>query len=110
MFLQSLVIFSRLSDIPYRSTSLSPEFYPQCESESGSKSSTSAPTSPIGAHATLQSLLYRGVESREMMPNKIVHIDLLHPSSSINDNDPFWTSPNQVAEERSLVECGHRII
>ena len=95
---------------PYRSTSQSPEFYPRCESESGSESSTSAPTTPIGAHATLQSLLYRGVESREMMPNNIVYIDLLRPGSSINDSDTIWTSPSQVAEERSLVERGCKII
>jgi len=97
---------------PHRSTSLSPEFYPRSESESGSESSssTSAPTTPIGAHATLQSLLYRGVESREKMPNNIVYIDLLRPGSSVNDNDTFWTSPSQVAEERSLVERGYKII
>ena len=95
---------------PCRSTSVSPEFYPRCESESGSESSTSAPSTPIGAHATLQSLLYRGVESREKLPNNIVYIDLLRPGSSIDENDPFWTSPSQVAEERSLTERGYRII
>jgi transcriptional enhancer factor len=45
------------------------------------------------------------------MPNNIVYIDLLRPGSSINDNDgPFWTSPSQVAEERSLSERGYRIV
>ena len=101
---------------PYRSTSLSPEYLhwdtPRCESESGSESSTStsAPTTPIEVHATLQSLLYRGVESREKMPDNIVYIDLLRPGSSINANDQLWTSPLQVAEERSLVERGYKIV
>ena len=106
-------VLSLLSPLrhPYRSTSQSPELYSHCESESGSESSTSVPTTPIGAHATLQSLLYRGVESREKMPNNIVYIDLLRPGSPpIDGNDPFWTSPSQVAEERSLVERGYRII
>ena len=100
---------------PYPSTSL-PEFYHRdlhrCESESGSESSTStsAPSTPIEAHATLQSLLYRGLESREKMPNNIVYIDLLRPGSSIDANGPLWTSPSQVAEERSLVERGCRIV
>jgi len=104
----------------YRWTSPSREFHhrddlppPQCESESGSDSSdsyTSAPTTPIEAHATLQSLLYRGVEPREKMPNNIVYIDLLRPGSSIDDSGPLWTSPSQLAEERSLVERGHRIV
>ena len=44
------------------------------------------------------------------MPNNIVYIDLLRPGSSINDNDTFWTSPSQVAEERSLEERGYKII
>jgi len=45
------------------------------------------------------------------MPDNIVYIDLLRPGSSLNDNnDPFWTSPSQAAEERSLVERGYRII
>jgi transcriptional enhancer factor len=106
MFCTVLKLISPLRR-PYRSTSLSPEFQ-RCESESGSESSTSAPTTPIEAHATLQSLLYRGVESREKMPNNIVYIDLLRPGSS--GNGPFWTSPSQVAEERSLVERGCRIV
>jgi transcriptional enhancer factor len=56
--------------------------------------------------------LYRGVESREELPSNIIYIDLLRPSSSvINDNDePTWTSPTQLAEERSLAERGYRII
>ena len=102
---------------PYRSTSPFPEFYHKerlsllrCESESGSDSSTSPPTTPIEVHATLQSLLYRGVEPREKIPNNIVYIDLLRPGSSVDDNGPFWTSPSQVAEERSLVERGYSIV
>ena len=99
----------------YRSTSLSPEFHhmdglPRCDSESGSESSISTPTTPIEAHATLQSLLYRGVESREKIQDNIVYIDLLRSDSSINSNGPFWTSPSQVAEERSLIERGCRIV
>jgi transcriptional enhancer factor len=100
---------------PYRSTSLVPEYGDclpllRCESESGSESSTSAPTTPIEAHATLQDLLYRGLEPREKMPNNIVYIDLLRPGSFIDANGPYWTSSSQVAEERSLVERGCRIV
>ena len=55
--------------------------------------------------------MYRGVESREKSPNNIIYIDLLRPGSSpLNDNDQFWTSPIQVAEERSLEERGYRIV
>lgn len=105
--MKCFAVLSLLSPLrhPYRSTSVS-----RSESESGSESSTSAPSTPIGAHASLQSLLYRGVESREQMPNNIVYIDLLRPGSSINDNGTFWISQSQVAEERSLVERGHKII
>ena len=110
--MKCFAVLSLLSPLrhPHRSTSLYPEFYPRSDSESGSESSTSAPTTPIETHATLQSLLYRGVEPREKMPNNIVYIDLLRPGSSINDSDPSWTSPSQVAEERSLVERGYSII
>jgi len=84
---------------------------PQCESESGSESSTSTPSTPVETHATLQSLLYRGVESREKMPSNLVYIDLLRSDASINSNNgPFWTSPSQITEERSLVERGCRIV
>jgi transcriptional enhancer factor len=44
------------------------------------------------------------------MPNNIVYIDLLRPGSFIDANGPFWTSPSQAAEERSLVERGCRIV
>jgi transcriptional enhancer factor len=44
------------------------------------------------------------------MPNNIVYLDLLRQGSSVNDNDPSWTSPSQVAEECSLMERGYRII
>jgi transcriptional enhancer factor len=46
------------------------------------------------------------------MPGTIVYIDLLGPDSSISVNSPLtcWTSPSQVAEERSLGERGYRII
>ena len=44
------------------------------------------------------------------MPNDIVYIDLLRPGSSIDNNGPFWTSPCQVAEERSLTERGYRLV
>jgi transcriptional enhancer factor len=80
------------------------------ESDSGSDSSASAPATPIEAHATLQSLLYRGVASREEMPNNIIYIDLLRPGASVDVNEPSWTSPTQVAEERSLVERGYKIV
>ena len=82
----------------------------RCESDSGSDSSASAPATPIEAHATLQSLLYRGIEPREELPNNIVYIDLLRPGSSLNVDDQSWTSPSQAAEERSLVERGHNIV
>jgi len=107
---------------PYRSTSLSPEFHHKeghlaygqpplrCESDSSSDSSASAPTTPTEAHATLKSLLYHGVESREEVPSSVVYIDLLHSNSSSNDNGPYWAPPGQVAEERLLVEHGHKIV
>jgi hypothetical protein len=44
------------------------------------------------------------------MPSNIVYIDLLRPDASIDDNGPFWTSPSQAAEERSLVERGYSIV
>ena len=118
MFCTVLSLLSPLQlERPYRSTSLSPEFHYRddlppflCESESGSDSSTSTPGTPIETHANLQSLLYRGVESREKMPTNIIYIDLLRPGSSIDDDGPFWTSPSQVTEERSLAEHGCRII
>lgn len=108
---------------PYRPAS--PEFHhrdghlaygpppPRCETDSGSDSSASSPTTPIEAHATLQNLLYRGVEShQEPVPSTIVYIDLLRPDSPINLNSPLtsWTSPSQAAEERPLVERGYRIV
>ena len=85
---------------------------PRCESDSGSDSSSSSastPATPIEAHATLQSLLYRGVESREQVPSNIIYIDLLRPGSSADVDDPTWTSPAQAAEERLLAERGYRI-
>jgi transcriptional enhancer factor len=118
-------VLSLLSPLrrPYRSGSLSPESHhrdsrltydvrpPQCESDSGSSdSSASAPATPIDTHATLQTLLYRGLESREEMPSNIVYIDLLRPGSSANDIDSSWTTPSQVAEERSLGERGYTIV
>jgi len=56
-------------------------------SESGSDSSLSSPTTPTEAHATLQSLLYRGVEPRiEETPDTIVYIDLLHHVDAVGNN------------------------
>lgn len=39
-----------------------------------------------------------------------MYIDLLHSNSSSNDNGPYWAPPGQVAEERLLVEHGHKIV
>lgn len=82
----------------------------RCESDSSSDSSASVPTTPSEAHATLQSLLYRGVGRREDLPSTIVYIDLLRPNTSIHANGPSWSSPSQVAEERALVERGYKIV
>lgn len=107
---------------PPRPTSLSPEFHHRdghlaygppplrFESDSSSDSSTSAPTTPIKAHATLQSLLYRGLESPEEMPGTVIYIDLLRPDTCLSVNSTCWTSPSQVAEERLLGERGYRIV
>ena len=65
------------------------------------------------AHATLQSLLDRGVEPGvEEIPENIVYIDLLPddlPSSLINSGGEAtsWMSTNKaIAEERSWTEHG----
>ncbi|KAF8959979.1 hypothetical protein BDZ97DRAFT_1368066 [Flammula alnicola] len=111
---------------PCRTPSMSPEFqhrdghmpFPpplRYESESCSDSSVSSPTTPTEAHATLQNLLYRGVEPRvEETPDTIVYIDLLPEESPINTraNDPSkssWPSTNQGAEERSWLERGYKV-
>lgn len=67
------------------------------DSESGSDTSPpNSPTTPTDAHATLQSLLYRGVESRSTeLPNSIVFIDLIPhpsagPSSSHSEEEHLW--------------------
>lgn len=67
------------------------------DTESGSDTSPpSSPTTPTDAHATLQSLLYRGVESRSTeLPNSIVFIDLIPhptagPSSSHSEEEHLW--------------------
>ncbi|KAH9485766.1 Conidiophore development regulator abaA [Psilocybe cubensis] len=116
---------------PCRTPSLSPEFQHKdghlvygppslrYESESCSDSTASSPTTPTEAHATLQSLLYRGVEPRiEETPDTIVYIDLLPFDAPIDANgsdiDPLkssWTSsPSQVAEERSWIERGYKVV
>ena len=113
---------------PIRPPSLSPEFQNKdthltygppslrYESESSSESSLSTPTTPTEAHATLQNLLYRGVEPRvEEIPDTIVYIDLLSdhlPSSPISGGEEAtsWTSTNEaIAEERSWTERGYKI-
>jgi transcriptional enhancer factor len=117
---------------PCRTPSLSPEFQQhkaghltyeppslRYESESCSDSSASSPTTPNEAHATLQNLLYRGVEPRlEETPDTIVYIDLLSEGSPIdntgNTDDQLkssWSSSSsQVAEERSWVERGYTVV
>ncbi|KIK05809.1 hypothetical protein K443DRAFT_90627 [Laccaria amethystina LaAM-08-1] len=67
------------------------------DTESGSDTSPpNSPTTPTDAHATLQSLLYRGVESRSTeLPNSIVFIDLIPhpsagPSSSHSGEEHLW--------------------
>ena len=68
------------------------------------------------AHATLQSLLDRGVEPHiEEIPENIVYIDLLpdHLPSSLIDSGgeaTSWMSTNEaIAEERFWAEHGHQI-
>lgn len=110
---------------PYRPASLSSEFHHRaghlvygppslrCESDSSSDSSASSPATPIEAHATLQSLLYRGIEAREEEPpSTIVYIDLLPSDSSISVNSSLtsWKSPSQAAEERSWIDRGYNIV
>ncbi|KDR69909.1 hypothetical protein GALMADRAFT_104012 [Galerina marginata CBS 339.88] len=104
---------------PCRTPSLSPEFQHRdghltygppslrYESESCSDSSVSSPTTPTEAHATLQNLLYRGVEPRaEEAPDTIVYIDLLP-----KDSPSSWSpSPSQVAEEHLWVERGYKVL
>ncbi|KAF9047594.1 hypothetical protein BJ165DRAFT_1113328 [Panaeolus papilionaceus] len=108
---------------PCRTSSLSPEFQQQrdssssygppplrYESESCSDSSVSAPATPTEAHATLQSLLYRGVEPRvEETPETIVCIDLL-PEESPNGQSPLKPSEEQGAEEQQWVERGYKVV
>ncbi|KAF8911675.1 hypothetical protein CPB84DRAFT_1762565 [Gymnopilus junonius] len=112
---------------PYRAPSLTPEFQYKdghlsygppslrCGSESGSDSSASAPTTPTEAHATLQNLLYRGIEPRkEQTPNTIVYIDLLTEDSSMDSGSglqsPLSSPSGQEAEERSWIERGCKIV
>ncbi|KAJ3521055.1 hypothetical protein NMY22_g12475 [Coprinellus aureogranulatus] len=89
--------------IPKR-TSLSPDLsqrpmvypdgssrYPDSDSSCSDRSSPGAPTTPTEVHATLQSLLYRGIaSSTESPPNSIVYIDLLpgpsNPSKAFLDS------------------------
>jgi len=101
---------------PYRATSTSLDRDSQAygpppllyESESCSESSgSSPPPTPTEAHATLQSLLYRGVEPRtEELPNNIVFINLLSSDSSMS----VKTTSEQVAEERSWSERGFEVL
>ncbi|KAF8805239.1 hypothetical protein BYT27DRAFT_7192967 [Phlegmacium glaucopus] len=117
-----LTLISPIARRPCRPTSLSPKFHHRnghlaygtpslrSESDSSSDSSSSSPSTPIEAHATLQNLLYRGIESRERdseAPSTIVYIDLLRPDSSISVNSP---SPGQTAEERSWIDRGYKIV
>lgn len=67
------------------------------DTESGSDTSPpNSPTTPTDTHATLQSLLYRGIESRSTeLPNSIVFIDLMPhpsagPSSSHSGEEHLW--------------------
>ena len=106
---------------PYRATSISrdsqaygppPLLY---ESESSSESSgSSPPPTPTEAHATLQSLLYRGVEPRnEELPNNIVFINLLSvdpSSSSSSSSTSVKSTAEQAAEERSWSDRGFDVV
>ncbi|KAF9525005.1 hypothetical protein CPB83DRAFT_860393 [Crepidotus variabilis] len=82
------------------------------DSESSSDSSISSPATPTEAHATLQSLLYRGVEPRiEEIPNNIVYIDVLtsHQASTAGSTTSWTSTPEALAEERSWIDRGHNI-
>ena len=115
---------------PYRAPSLTPEFQIKdghlsygppslrYESESGSDSSASAPTTPTEAHATLQHLLYRGIEPRkEPLPSTIVYIDLLPKDSSMDTvhmddclKSPLSSSSFQDMDEHSWIERGCKVV
>jgi transcriptional enhancer factor len=106
---------------PCRTPSLSPEYqhkdgymaFPpplRYDSESCSDSSASAPPTPTEAHATLQNLLYRGVEPRvEEAPDTIIYIDLLPENSQDGASTSSWASTSQGAEERSWIERGYKV-
>ncbi|KIM36784.1 hypothetical protein M413DRAFT_448921 [Hebeloma cylindrosporum] len=83
------------------------------ESESGSDSSLSAPPTPTEAHATLQNLLYRGVEVPrvEETPDTIIYIDILPDQSPVDGkiDIPPKTSLAQANEERSWIERGYKV-
>lgn len=82
------------------------------DSETSSDSSGSSPSTPTEAHATLQNLLYRGVEPRiEEIPHNIVYIDLHTPNSQPDTIlAASWTSsPENLAEETSWIERGHKV-
>lgn len=82
------------------------------ESESCSDSSLSAPSTPTEAHATLQNLLYRGVELPriEETPDTIIYIDL--PDQSLVNGKAKSSRPStsQANEERSWIERGYKVI
>ena len=84
----------------------------RCESESCSDSSLSAPPTPTEAHATLQNLLYRGVEKPrvEETPDTIIFVDLL-PDQSLIDGKARSSHPStsQTNEERSWIEHGYKV-
>ena len=83
------------------------------DSETSSDSSASSPTTPTEAHATLQNLLYRGVEPRiEETPDTIVYIDLLPEDSQAGDGlTQSWTYTSQATEEeRSWTERGYTVV
>ncbi len=83
------------------------------DSETSSDSSASSPATPTEAHATLQNLLYRGVEPRvEETPDTIVYIDLLPEDSQAGDAlTQSWTYTSQATEEeRSWTERGYTVV
>ncbi|KAF9481159.1 hypothetical protein BDN70DRAFT_876623 [Pholiota conissans] len=98
---------------PNRTPSLSPEPEYQHKdghmAESCSDSSVIAQPTPTEAHATLQNLLYRGVEpSVEETPETIVYIDLLPEDSQEGPSTSARASTSQGVEERSWIERGYK--
>ncbi|KAF9558123.1 hypothetical protein CPC08DRAFT_23936 [Agrocybe pediades] len=85
---------------PFRIPSQSPEYQHK-------DNHLTSPTTPTEAHATLQSLLYRGVEPRiEETPETVVYIDLLHQVDAVGNN----MDDSMEDDEHVFVERGYNVL